>query len=143
MARRCDLRLVEGQRNNFVAPEVADIPDGNGEIVARLPLDVERLVHGVREFVRAVIYAKGEELRAAFDGRRIRKIYERRVVGRCGRRGCAPGILETTAAGSSRVASRKIILVQDIGLAERSGDVGRGLSDAKRASGDHAGREAR
>ena len=43
-----------------MAAEVAGVPDGNGEIVARLPLHVEFEVEGVGELVAHVVGAKVE-----------------------------------------------------------------------------------
>ncbi len=61
MRRRGDLRLVKRNGNDFVAAEVADVADFDQEIAARLPLDVESLIHGVGKFVFAVVIGEGEE----------------------------------------------------------------------------------
>ncbi len=53
--------LVEG-RNDLVAAEIADIADFDGEVVARLPLDVERVVEGVGQLVGAVVDAERDGL---------------------------------------------------------------------------------
>ena len=60
MSRRGDLRLVEGQRNDLMAAEIADVADLDGEVAARLPLNVQSLVHGVRQFVGAVVIGERE-----------------------------------------------------------------------------------
>src|SRR5579864_8821801 len=53
-----DLRLIEGQRNNRMSSKISDVTDVDCEIVARLPLDVERLVHGIGELVGAVVVSE-------------------------------------------------------------------------------------
>ena len=52
------LRLIERNRNDLVTAEVADVAQFDGEIVARLPLDVERVVDGVGQLVGAVVDAE-------------------------------------------------------------------------------------
>ena len=49
-----------------MAAEIADVADGDGEIVAGLPLNVESLVHSVGKFVGAIVVGEGEKLRAHF-----------------------------------------------------------------------------
>ena len=49
--RRCNPRLVEGNRNNFMAAKIADVADVDGEIVPRLPLNVEGLIECVGKLV--------------------------------------------------------------------------------------------
>ena len=58
MRRRRNLRLIEWQRHNLVAPQIADVSDVDRQIVARLPLNIQRLVHRVRQFVLAVVVRK-------------------------------------------------------------------------------------
>ena len=61
MGRRCDLRLVKGQRNDLMTTEIAHVADFDGEIATRLPLNVQSLVHGVRQFVGAIVVGKREQ----------------------------------------------------------------------------------
>ena len=63
IGRRGDYWLIEGDGNHFVAAEVADVSDLDGEIVTRLPLKVERVIDGVGQLVGAVIGGEGEERR--------------------------------------------------------------------------------
>ena len=44
-----------------MAPEVPNISYVNGEIVTRLPLNIERLIHRVGQLVGAVVVPKREE----------------------------------------------------------------------------------
>ena len=53
--------------------KVADVADFDGEVVARLPLNVERLVERVRQLVVAVVIAEREERNAGCDCGRIRQ----------------------------------------------------------------------
>ena len=46
-----------------MAAQVADVADIDGQVVARLPLNIERLVHRVGKLVVAVVDRKGEERR--------------------------------------------------------------------------------
>ncbi len=62
VGRRGDAGLVERNGNDSVAAKVADVSDLDSQIVAWLPLNVERVVDGVRQLVGAVIGGKGEEL---------------------------------------------------------------------------------
>ena len=57
-----DLRLIEGDGDHFVTSEVAHVTDFNGEIVARLPLDIERVVDGVGKLVGPIVSSKGNRL---------------------------------------------------------------------------------
>ena len=41
--------------------EIADVADLDGQIVTRLPLNVERLVQRVRQFVGAVVVGEREQ----------------------------------------------------------------------------------
>src|SRR5581483_12143756 len=43
----CDLCLIEGNGNDLMTAEIADIADIDGQIIARLPLPVECVVDGV------------------------------------------------------------------------------------------------
>src|SRR5207302_6908650 len=54
--------------------EVADVADFDGEVVARLPLDVERVVVGVGQLVGAVIDAERDGLAALVDGGEVGQI---------------------------------------------------------------------
>src|SRR5579862_8403481 len=40
-----DLRLIKRQRNNRMTSKISDVTDIDREIVARLPLDIKRLIH--------------------------------------------------------------------------------------------------
>src|SRR5580700_1448466 len=68
MAGSGDAGLVEGNGDDFVAAEVSDVADGDGQISAGLPLDVEGLVQSVRELVGAVVVSKRKELGAVRNG---------------------------------------------------------------------------
>ena len=57
-----DARLVERHGNHLVAAEVADVAKLDGQVVARLPLDVQRVVIGVGQLVGAVVDAKRDRL---------------------------------------------------------------------------------
>src|SRR5579862_53159 len=58
--RRGDAGLIEGQRDDFVAAKIADVTDVDDQIVARLPLNVESLIHRIRQFVGTVVVGEGE-----------------------------------------------------------------------------------
>ena len=49
-----------------MASEIADVADVNGQVVARLPLNIESLIDGVGQLVGAIVDAKGKQRRAAF-----------------------------------------------------------------------------
>src|ERR1700694_2131297 len=53
-------RLVERQGNNFMAAEIADIANLDGEVATRLPLNVERLIERIGKLVGAVVIGKWE-----------------------------------------------------------------------------------
>ena len=53
-----------------MAAQVADIANFNGQVVSRLPLDVQRVVHGVRQLVGAVVHAERDRLAAVHDAAR-------------------------------------------------------------------------
>src|SRR5579863_8808349 len=55
MARRSNLGLIEWEWNYLMAAEVADVADVDSEIVARLPLNIESLVHRIGQFVGPVV----------------------------------------------------------------------------------------
>jgi len=59
-AGSCDSRLIKGHGDNGVAAKVAGVADGDGEVVAWLPLDVEFEVKGVGELVAHVVGAEVE-----------------------------------------------------------------------------------
>ena len=52
---RSDIRLIEWHGNDLMAAQIAHVSEFDGEIVPRLPLDVECVVHGVGQFVGAVV----------------------------------------------------------------------------------------
>ena len=52
------LRYIEGNRDHLMTAQVAHISDIDGKVVTRLPLNVERLIHRVRQLVVAVIVRK-------------------------------------------------------------------------------------
>ena len=41
--------------------EIADVADFNSEVAARLPLNIEGLVHSVWQFVGAIVDAEGKQ----------------------------------------------------------------------------------
>ena len=49
--------------------QVADVTDLDRQVVARLPLNIERVIDGVGQFVGTVVSGKGEKLRAIDDCR--------------------------------------------------------------------------
>src|SRR5260370_41571438 len=52
-------RLVERQGNDFMAAEIADVSDLESEVATRLPLDIERMIDRVGEFVGSVVIGEG------------------------------------------------------------------------------------
>ncbi len=73
--RRSNARLVEGYRDYLVAAEVAYISELDGQIIAWLPLDIQRVVVGVRQFVRAVVDAERDRLAAVVNAGDIWQIF--------------------------------------------------------------------
>src|SRR6266481_3217029 len=59
--------LVERHGDNLMAAEVADVADLDGEIFTGLPLNIEGVVDGVRQFVGAVIDSEWEDLRSCLN----------------------------------------------------------------------------
>ena len=55
-------RLVERHRDHLVAAQIADIAELDGQVVARLPLNIQRVVDGVRQLVGAVVNAQRDRL---------------------------------------------------------------------------------
>ena len=43
--------MVEGDGNYLMTPQVADVADVDREVAARLPLNVQRLVHGIGKLI--------------------------------------------------------------------------------------------
>src|SRR5215472_13332386 len=62
-----DAGLIEGNGDDLMTAEVADVSDLEGEVFARLPLDVERVVVGVGKFVGAVVDAERDGLAIVLD----------------------------------------------------------------------------
>ena len=62
-----DPRLVEGNGHDLVTAGIAHVTNVDGQITARLPLDVEGVIHGVGQLVRPVVGGKRKELVPAFD----------------------------------------------------------------------------
>ena len=80
-----------------MAPKIADVADFDGQVIARLPLNIERLVNGVGEFVRRdCSRQRRRAVRQLLDGRRrwagIDEWLGLPVGG--GPQRCAPGIRE-------------------------------------------------
>ena len=59
---RRDVGLVERNRDHLVPAQVANVAKVEGQIVARLPLDVEGVVDRVRQLVLAIVNAKRDRL---------------------------------------------------------------------------------
>ena len=57
-----DIRLIERNRDYLMASQVAHVAHFNRQIVARLPLQVQRVVDRVRQLVGAVIDAQRDRL---------------------------------------------------------------------------------
>src|SRR5713226_10761879 len=93
-----------------MAPEIADVTDGDREILARLPLNVERLVHGVGKLIPPVVIREREKLRAVGDGLSVRQVNLRWIAARRTLAIEPPGVRERAAVwirerGLRRVAS--------------------------------------
>ena len=58
VCRRSDTGLIERKRYDFMTAEIADIADLNSEVVARLPLNIERLIDSIGQFVAVSIVPK-------------------------------------------------------------------------------------
>ena len=53
--------LIERNGNDFMTAQIADVADFNSKVVARLPLNIEGLVHSVWQFVGAIVDAEGKQ----------------------------------------------------------------------------------
>ena len=53
--------------------EIAHVANFDREVLTRLPLNVERLVESIREFVGTVVIGEGEQRYISFDLARIRQ----------------------------------------------------------------------
>src|SRR5262249_24660247 len=73
MARGSNSRLVERNRNDLVASEVADISDLNRQISSRLPLNIEGVVNGVGQLIGAIIGCEREQLLTTNDSGGVRQ----------------------------------------------------------------------
>ena len=69
-----DAGLVEGDGDDLVTAEVADVTELDGDGRCGLPLDVERVVVGVGKLVVAVVDAERDGLAAVVDGSEVGKI---------------------------------------------------------------------
>src|SRR5882757_9720128 len=66
--------LVEGYWDDLVTAKVADVSELDGEVIARLPLDVQGVVDGVGQLVVLGVVGEGEHLRAVGDLSGCRKV---------------------------------------------------------------------
>ena len=83
MGRRSNLRLVKRNGNNQVSAEIPDVADLHEEIVARLPLYVQRVVDAVGQFIFAIVNCEREKLRAVlYGGRGWKKVDDVRRISR-------------------------------------------------------------
>ena len=114
-----------------MAADVADVANFNGEIVTRLPLNVERIVERIRKFVSAVVVGEGEQWQASGNCRRIRNHQVRGIARRWCAKSRAPRRLKTAAI---RIRIRTARL--------RIHPRGR-LIHAERTARNHAGGETR
>ncbi len=69
-----DVGLVERNRNDLMTADVADVADIDREVVARLPLNIQRVVEGIRQLVRAIVDAERDGLTVIVDGRKVGQI---------------------------------------------------------------------
>ena len=60
-----DLRLIERYGNDFVAPEVSDVADLNGEVVAGLPLNIQDLIESIGKLILPIVIRECEQRRSA------------------------------------------------------------------------------
>src|SRR4029077_9396562 len=70
---RGDPGLVERNRNDFVPPESVHAADIDGQIISRLPLNVEGRVHGVGQLVIAGVSRQEKGNIAVLDSASIRE----------------------------------------------------------------------
>src|SRR5580700_9818500 len=114
-----------------MAAQVADVSDFKHQIVARLPLNVERLVHGVRQLVGAIVVGKGEQRGSALDCANVGQLQIGRIAAGSGAERVAPRVLESAAIGVAERAARLLIHPRW------------SLVHAERSARDHARRKAR
>src|ERR1700761_3872183 len=69
-----DAGLVERHGNDLMPAQIADIANFYGDVVARLPLNVERVVVSVGKRVLAVVDTKRDRLAAIADRGQVREI---------------------------------------------------------------------
>ncbi len=127
-----------------MASKIADVADLNGEVVARLPLDVEDLVQSVGKLVLPIVVREGEQRRSGLDGGRIRESDRGGIPGGRGTKSRSPGIVERPAIRLSRIACRNESLVESRdGRANLRTYEWRRLIDAERSAGDDARSDTR
>jgi hypothetical protein len=68
-------RLVEGNWNDLMTTDIADVAEFNNPVVAWLPLDIQRLVVSVGQLVSAIVDAQRYGLSTIFDTRDIGQIF--------------------------------------------------------------------
>src|ERR1700730_999531 len=147
MAGCGDPRLIERHGNDLMTPEVANVADGDGQIVSGLPLNIESLVHSVREFIPAVVNRKREQLRPIRNSCGVGQVDLRWIAGRR-RLLCRPPRIGERAAlrmgGGSDGTSRNEALVEGANIAANLRiDEWRSLIDAEGAAGDDPSGKAR
>src|ERR1700733_12341564 len=69
-----DTGLIEGNGYDLMAAEVANVSYLDGEVMARLPLDIKGVVDGVRQLVVLSVIGEGKHLRTVLDLRRCGEV---------------------------------------------------------------------
>jgi len=71
MRRRCDTRLIERYGNHLVTSQVPHVAHRDEQVVPRLPLNVQRLIEGIRQFIRPVVIREGKQRLTVCNGRGV------------------------------------------------------------------------
>src|SRR5579862_1924411 len=145
MGRCGDLRLIERQWHHFMAAQIADVADIDGQIIARLPLKVERFIHRIGQLVGAIINSKRKEWSARED--RIPVWQELRDVRgiscRRGPQSRAPWIRKRSAIRRVWVAGgNKALVVDANGGTLLRAHIGRSLINPKGSAWNYTRRES-
>src|SRR5579864_59597 len=143
MGRGSYSRFVKRNRNDFMPSEIANISDFDREVAPRLPLNIERVIDGVRQFIRAVVGRKRKQLRRGetlYRGRVRQEFgYIGGIPGWCRLQCCSPGIGKTLWATSRDEAQiRRLRRVAQLRIHVR-----RCLVESEWPGGDHAGGKPR
>ena len=137
-----NLCLVERQRDDLMASEIAHITEVDHQIVARLPLQIEGEVNRVGEFVSAVVVTESKRLGSVDDAGGVgQKVSE---VGGAGAGGGSegtgtPGLRKIIGQGvavdrgiGAETTDGNVVVVQEAGIAVRGCGVGASLRGDKR-----------